>query len=89
MASGKGYGEESSWFCSDPWSRENGCHSLSMSSHRQIRDKLKGHLQVVKAQGQDERVNPDNKFKKDFKSGPLWGKKKPHPLVEQALSFAV
>ena len=59
MASGKGYGEESSWFCSDPWSRENGYHSLSMSSHHQIRDKLKGHLQVVKAQGQDESVNPE------------------------------
>ena len=38
-------------------SREKGYHSFSMSSHRQIRDTLKGHLQVVKAQGQDESVN--------------------------------
>lgn len=56
MASGKGYGEESSWFCSASSLEKM---ALIPSSHRQIRDMLKGHLQVVKAQGQDESVNPE------------------------------
>lgn len=41
--------------CSGSW--ENSYHSLSTFSHCQMSDVIKGHLQMVEAQGQDESVS--------------------------------
>lgn len=72
MASGKGYGEESSWFCSAS-SLEKMAIIPFLCLHRQIRDMLKGHLQVVKAQGQDESVNPEESCQAVTHSAPSLG----------------
>lgn len=47
---------ESCWFCSALGLGKIAI-TLSTSSHRQMSDVIKGHLQMVKAQGQDERVS--------------------------------